>query len=260
MYAIDHWISKYFTWLVVLCGSAAVAVLLALAWVQASVWWILLTTVVSLLLIRLLIQGAPRRLTVKAVKELENTCDPYPLYEETEKLLTYALPKNYRRVYMINYGTALISIGDLRRAYDILHAINIEAPYVPAVQKYVYYHNLATVCTRLSLMEEAAGCFAYQQRLYASLSKQIQTAFASNVKSACALERYRVGDPLETMRLLASLPRGSRYEGVSNAMLYAKAALAVGETEKARENLDYVIAYGNRLGVVEEAKTLRASL
>lgn len=203
---------------------------------------------------------APNRLIRPTIAKRVNDCDPYPMLAEMETMLTYRLPKRTRAVCLIDYAVALQETGDHPRAYDVLRTVDIESLRMPPVGRFVYYNNLAGLCTRLNRVEEADYCYAQQRQLFGTLPKAVQTKMQMHMIGGAANERFRHGDYVETMRILETASHDTNVARVSDAMLYARAAVRVGEKEKACENLRYVVNYGGRLAIVEEAKAMLNAL
>lgn len=253
---MNRFLCKHYNVVRIVLSVVYTAVAFAVLLFDAGAGMLLGWSAVYVLVMIVVVGLAPNRLLAPSIKIRDEQCDPYPLLREAETLLTYRLPKKLRGVVLMDYCAALQDAGDVHRAYDILHTVNVEKINMPPLVRFVYYNNLASVCTIMELTAQANDCFAIQRQLYATFSSGQQAQMKDVMAAAAALERYRNRDPREAMRLLSLLTPRTRYAGVENAMVYALCALAVGETASAKENFEYVIAYGNRLAIVEKAKAL----
>ena len=73
------------------------------------------------------VEGCPGKIMNDATKKFLENCDPYPLLEETEFILS-ANPKDRTLlVTKINRAVALRGTGDYRSARDLLQTMEVEA-------------------------------------------------------------------------------------------------------------------------------------
>ncbi len=257
---MNRFICKHYNVLRWLLSTVYAVVTITVTAATRQYWLVWIFTALYLLLAIVGIGLAPNRMLKPVLAKCNETCDPYPMLEVMETLLTCRLPKKTRAVALVDYAVALQDTGDLHRAYDVMRTVDIQGLRLPPVSQFIYYNNMAGYCTRLNRIEEADGCYAHQRQLYETLPKAYKTKMNEFMLHAAALDRFRHGDSHEAMRILETVPHKTRAAKVSGAMLYARAAVRVGDREKARENLQYVVNYGGRFAVVEEAKAMLNAL
>ena len=196
------------------------------------------------------------------VKVLNDLCDPYPLLEELEFQLAYTKPGNFRQLLLTNYSAALSAIGQYDRMLEILESVNIDqyGGTQPAL-KAVYYANLACALIEKGSLTAAAVWLGKAEQLLTLIKKPDakmmvqQTILGSRATIALKREEYD-----QVIAILENIPAASRRAAVAKAMTSAELAIAMGQPDRARSQLNYVIFNGNRLAVVEKAKTLMATL
>lgn len=227
-------------------------------WWSMPLWAILLFDGFLLLVNYAFVSSCSLKLIQKALLKLENNCDPYPLLEETKKLLTYKNPKAAGQNLLINHCVALRCTGEYQKVYDTLSAINIDkyAGTLPFV-KCVYYNNLMDVCLLLEKNEQAELLYAKTTMLYADIkNRKQQKALAPNALCAKASDCFRRQDYAQTLRILGELKPANARMDVEIALLCAETYLKLGEPERAKAKLLYVIEHGNKLFCVAEARKL----
>lgn len=254
-----HWVAKHKRTAFVLFSVAFCLVYsLFFYWWSIPLWAILLFDGFLLLVNYAFVSSCSLKLVQKALQELDNSCDPYPLLEETEKLLSYKNAKTAEQNLLINHCVALRYTGEYQKVYDTLSAINIDkyAGTLPFV-KCVYYNNLMDICLLLEKNEQAELLYAKTTMLYADIkNKKQRKALEPNALCAKASDCFRRQDYAQTIQILSEMkPANARME-VGIALLCAEAYLKLGEPERAKAKLLYVIGHGNKLFCVTEARRL----
>lgn len=185
-------------------------------------------------------------------------CDPDEFYNITKELLTYRLSKAKRCIMLINYAVALSDKGEYEQALDILKSLDIYDRIKKApILGLVYYHNLASMYFSVKNMEQAKKNFQKSIEIYDNLARikfRQQYAQFSKIDRACV---YICDE--EYSKAVALLDDKQNYDMrfmVGKSYICAKAYLALGENEKAREKLNFVLVNGNRLHIVKLAKQL----
>lgn len=254
-----HWVAKHKLLAFVLLSVAMCAVYsLFFYWWSMPLWAILLFDGFLLLVNYAFVSSCPLKLVQKALLELNNNCDPYPLLEETEKLLSYKNAKTAEQNLLIDRCVALRDAGEYQKVYDTLSAINIDkyAGTLPAV-KYVYYNNLMDVCQLLEKTEQAELLYAKATMLYGDIkNKKQRKALEPTALCAQASDCFRRQDYARTVQILSEMKPANAKMDVDNTLLCAKAYLKLGEPERAKAKLLYVIGRGNKLYCVTEARRL----
>lgn len=194
----------------------------------------------------------------EAIDLFDNTCDPEPLLKETELQLSYGI-KN--PALTINRALAHRAMGEYEKNLELLKTVDgSRLSGMPIVQS-VYYNNLADAYDALGRYDAAEiwfeQCLKATERIKnVKLKEQAEKIVTlSSVKSYIRKQEY--DKALETMRCVRA---ENLRMTVTLAMNYGEAYAALGEYQKARENLQYVILNGGKCYVVEEAKKLMSTL
>ena len=226
-----------------------------------SPWWTLV--LLPFLLISFLQNAsASSALQQAAIKIMEDTCDPYPLLDETTIQLTYIKNTGLRAYLLLNHAAALIETGEPEKAYGVLSNLS-QVDLGPLPQSLlVFYHNLAYAelavtgdLSRVQVWYEQAvkmvdGIKKPEERVKA-------TAMAQMLYGEWQIAR---GEYVAALEAVNSVPNNSLRRQVDKAWAYARIAYAQGDIATAIRNLEYVIGYGNRLYVVQQAHALLAEV
>lgn len=197
----------------------------------------------------------------KAIKSLDDECDPYPLLDAAnELLLNSKLKKTYKEVFLINKAFALREIGEVDRCFEILYNLNIDQyPSMP-IHKLIYYINLSDTYMKLNKIVEAELLLnkAHQILRDAKLGKQKRVYF----ERICRFNHFQIDfvkgkyDGLEEFLLANSKEALSKRFLVSNNLATAELYIKENKSGQAKEHLQFVIENGNKLHNVEKAKNL----
>ena len=193
---------------------------------------------------------------------LEVGCDPYPLLEETEYMISKAkkgLP--YFQV-TINYSIALMATGQYKKALSVLQGLDFtKIPTLPHHNMFVYYNNLRTACAANKQWEQMGIYQSKAEASYACIKKQ-----AFKKKLSDPISHYQISQYIQEKKydeaeeaLSAFIPKRGR-EAVMTAMTRTGIHIGRGETEQAKEQLRYIIENGNKLYVVTEARQILETL
>ena len=188
--------------------------------------------------------------------------DPYPLLEESEYLLTKAKKGLPYFNNIINYSAGLIETGQAEKALAVLQATDFsKVPKTLPQNMFVYYNNLCAAYNANGQKDQASIYYSKALASYAmikneAVKKQMQTSLTIDT-----IEEYlRNEDYKEADKILSSFMPNPGRQTVDAEMLRAKVHIGLGETEKAKEHLEFVIKNGNKLYVVTEAKEMLAAL
>lgn len=253
-----HWVAKhqslsFLLFSIFFCTLCS----LFLFWLGAPVWVIQLLDVLLFLAIYRYTVICPLKLLRKARAELEDRCDPYPLLQEAETLLSYPHKKGMELSMLIDRGVALCMLGDHQAVYELLTAIDIDQYTQAPAAQFVYYNNLLGCCFDLEKYEQAEQLISKTMQLYADIEDEKQkhdlehAVYSIKVSEHMLRQEYTLA-----IEILNGMKPTSLRSEVDDALLCAKAYLALGETERAKEKLRFVAARGNKLYCVTEARQL----
>lgn len=263
MKRIHRWVAAHKRLAWVLYGiTVCVGYTILLSWLKAPLWAIILLNLLLLAIDYFWVQSCSIKLVRQAEKVLTEHGDPDLLLEETAWLLSHKPSEYFRQVLLIDRCVALRARGEYQKTYEILKSINIDkcAETLPPV-KVVYYNNLMDICALTDRIDEVNIWYEKMLLLYHDLKPKLQQQMNALVLSAQAMERYCAQDYAQTIQILESMPKQQeRKAAIADTLLYAQACIALGDTETAKEKLAWVIANGNKLYAVQEARELMATL
>lgn len=209
-----------------------------------------------------LILQSPQMLLKKPLQTLTRQCDPYPFLAEMCEQLSYPYNPIHKQMIQVNYAMALRQTGNYARSLEVLNSIPIDdESRTPPFLRYVYYNNLSDIYIQLKQYDEAE--FFYQRSLmvYAALKDgKVKQNFSRSFYSGKAESLFRRGEYSEAIAQLAQVPCNNLLDKVENAMLSAKCNMGLGNTEKAKEDLEFIICHGNKLYYVHEASSMLTKL
>ena len=192
----------------------------------------------------------------------DQQCDPYPLLDTLKQMLDRKQNPAQQQMTEINYALALRLIGETYQCADILEKVNIDRfPGTSPYSKFIYYNNLSDVLFLLGRELEAKIWQKKSMQIYNDLpANKMKQQFDHTVQLAEAEDLYRAGDYELAIRKAAWISCKSKRQLLDTALLAAKCHIALEETDKAREKLQYIADNGNKLHIVEEARQLLETL
>ena len=200
-----------------------------------------------------------------AIQLLNEQCDPFPLFEAVEQKLPSVKPSSRQQRFLINKAVALRHFGRFDDAFSILSGINIDkySATLPLI-KIVYYNNLADILI-------IKGDY-FQANIWYLKMLQMINDFKANEKQKKILNETSIlvqaelltagGNFAQAENLIGGLPEStlSNMQRISKHMLYAKLLVKQNRPDEAKQCLQYVIAYGNKLYAVLQAREMLNSL
>lgn len=258
MAKFHHWVARhqslsFLLFSVLFCGLCSFFLL----WLDAPIWLMQLLSVLLVVVIYYYTELCPHKLLRKARAELEDRCDPYPLLQESETLLSYPHKKGIELSLLIDRGVALSMLGEYQTVYELLTSIDIDQYTQSPSAQFVYYNNLLGCCMDLEKTAQAEQLIPKTMQLYAEIEDEKRKQRLEHAVWSLKVSEHMLRQeyPL-ALKILSGIKAGSLRSEVDDAMLCAKAYLALDETERAEEKLRFVIAHGNKLYLVTEARQL----
>ena len=200
----------------------------------------------------------------KAVKQLNEQCDPHPLLETVEQQLARVQSKAYRQSLQINKAAALSNLGWFDEAFSILSGINIDQYNgTRPITKIVYYNNMASAFINKGDYSQADICYSKMiQMMYSFKANEEQKKQLSWMSTLIRAELLIGGNHFaEAENLLCELSESMPIKDrIAKYMSYAKLMIKQNRPEEARPFLHYVIAYGNKLYAVVRAQEMLSRL
>ena len=208
----------------------------------------------------LFINTAPERLIRGPLQILEEQCDPYPILEETSFLMEVGGNDKLTQIARINYAMALRQVGEFEKVLSILENISREQlDSAPELNRLVYANNMADVLSNLDRFDEAEIWYERTMDIYRNLPEgKIKESCRKPMMLSEAESLYRTGNYTDALRKVSAIPCQTRRFLMDATLLAARCDLALNQPEKATEKLNYIIANGNKLYCVEQAKRMLA--
>ncbi len=205
---------------------------------------------------------SPNTVMMPALKELNDNCDPLPLWDVTQKLLMDKSSEAVTQLITINFAVALREMGEYEATYATLKAINIDkTPAIQPVQRAVYYNNLMDVCRLLERHEEADIWYERFLQIYGDVKNKKQRELLDcAVQSAKASKAYMAGEYEKARAILDQMRIPNKYAKVNTAMHYAEIAEAEGDSQEARKQYQFVVDNGNKRYCVQQAQAKLARI
>lgn len=205
---------------------------------------------------------SPMFLMNPKVKVLNRECDPLPLLEVTSFLLTCRLSPAHRMVTAMNQAVALRDTGAYEEALKVMKSIDLNKPRrIPAMAKFVYFHNLAEFLDNAGHREEADAIHARALEFWDTIPQRRKTPVLHNtIRFARASSFCRHGTFPQAVEILQDMECIDPRQQVERGMVLARCAIALGQYQRAREWLTYVITHGNRLHIADQARSMLKNL
>lgn len=222
-------------------------------------WWIVILIDLFMIFFScVFVDSSAVKLQQKPLKALSDHCDPYPLLQETAELLTCGFSGVTEQAIRINHCLALREIGQYQKSWELLSAMNIDrhAGTLPQV-KFVYYCNLCDVLTLMGRYPEAEVWYQKAIQIYQDMPEnKAKQSLREAVEGMAADAWYRRGDYGQARACISARQPETLNNRVDQALFYARCCIAMSEPEAARQSLEFVITYGNRLYAVAQARYL----
>lgn len=262
MSKIVRWVTRHYT---------LVNRMLTLLWVGLAVagvliwnWHMLLALLVYLagtVVSSLLLFNCGERLRREPIAIANQQCDPYPLLVEMRTQLGYSLPPMQMLMTEINYALALGHTGAYEEAYQRLNSINIDHPRISLSVRLVYYSNRADLCFMMGKYEETIRCHENAVQSFQNMKPgKAKEKLRHVVESNYGMYHFCKEAYDEALRAMEGVQPEHLSSRISNALTSARILLAMGEKEKAREQLQFVVDNGNQMYHVTEARNLLAEM
>lgn len=230
--------------------------------IDVSIWIVMLVAFIGIFLFVMTIESAAAAATKKEIEVMNDQCDSYPLLNKTAALLQHKHGASTTIMLNINYCIALEDIGRSQEAFDRLNQINIDTPeaaYIP--WKIAYYSALYDACKSLGKMDAAVIWFNKVVQNYNSMKDgKDKNRLTESIKLMHAeMELFNDNIP-QALALLRFVQPSCLRQQVCHSMIYAKIMLKTGQTDEARQALEFVVQNGNTLSYVPTAKQMLETL
>lgn len=262
MNSFARWVARNRTLAKVLFGTLLCVCYSSLVLLDVPLWIVVPIDLFVVLFVCLWVDASIIKLLQDPLKALDEGCDPYPLLQETAVQMGYGYRGVTDQANRINHALALRCAGQYQQAWEVLTAINIDrySGTLPAT-KYVYYNNLEDVLTLMGRYPEAEIWYQKAVQIYQDMPEnRMKRQLREAVEGAAASAWFRRGEYAKARECLNALHPQQLRSRVHHALLYAQCCIAEGNPEGARQPLEFVINWGNRLAAVQVAQELMNQL
>ena len=193
---------------------------------------------------------------------LMHRCDPYPYLEEAREQMDYAGNWNMKLSRIITLALALCEVGEYEQMGQLLLSVSPEmvAKAHPANQA-IYYSLLCNGYARQKKTAEMEMRHNQFLEAYQSVhNKKHKVWLEPRVISHYASYHFARQEYSQALQFLEKFPDQGLRDRVVRAYSLARIYATINETEKAMEQLEFVINNGNQLYIVTEAKALLAKI
>lgn len=258
MKGLDRWMAKHRKLAKWLFGALLVGCYSLLLVLGISLWAVILIDLFVLLVNSVHIDGSYGRLQKKPIQDLVENRDPYPLLQETTEQLSYGITGVMEQIVRINHGLALREVGQYQDALELLNSINIDryAGTVP-YNRFVYYENLCDILTLTGNYPEAEVWYQKAVQIYQDMPEnKLKQKLRPSVEAMAAEAWFRRGEYEKAIECANTQYPPEAINQINQAMLIARCYIALGQLEEARKPLEFVVAKGNRLHAVAQARAM----
>ena len=194
----------------------------------------------------------------KAIQQLKDSCDPYPLLEAATCLSKMSKSFRGRNMLRLNKSAALISLG---RAYEAISELNDSDIIIglPLEFKAVYYNNLGCAYIVIGQADKGERLIDKAVAIITDIkNEKIKHEFYYVAQMNYALIKYINNEFKEYEEIIGDIEKTGicLKNTIDISLLLAKIYIKTNRIAEVKEKLQYVIDKGNKLYAVDEAKEL----
>lgn len=200
----------------------------------------------------------------KAFDKLDRECDPYPLYVEVSDLLKLSVRnKNNVQLFLMYKHNALTHMGDFEKAYEALTEVDVSkmSKKFIASMSILHTYYMFSLCDKMGRESEANHWYEKLIDDYAAVRDPLTIGrVGRSVENAKLTDMFRRGEYETVLEMMEDSTTPTKLSEIIRAMRYAKCYIGLGDTENAREQLEFVIENGNKLYYVKQAEEMMETL
>ncbi len=194
----------------------------------------------------------------KAFDKLDRECDPYPLFEETTALLkSMAHNKNNTQLFLMYQHNALTHMGEFEKAYHVMKAVDVSkmSKKFVASMSLLHTYYMFSLCEKMGRNDEADEWYDKLMDDYSAVRDPLTIGrVGKSIDNAKLIDLCRKGEYEEVLDLMEDSSTPTKLSEIIRAMRYARVYIGLGDTEAAKEQLEYVIENGGKLYYVQQAE------
>lgn len=194
------------------------------------------------------------RLLKPAADVLLERCDPYPYQEELRTHLGYWNGLQLDILLRVDFAMTLHHTGATETALNVMKNIPMNNKGANPVIQAIYYNNLAAFLTHTGDCAGAEAAWEQFRKLaWGKAKKAMEKHYAATLVLAEAQHLYRIGEVPAALDKAAAAPEKTAMDRVCHAWFRAQCYSMLDNHDEARRELNYVIANGNKLSLVNDA-------
>ena len=227
--------------------------------------WIIVYIAIFIVLFLLNDKYVKSRMNVEVDKAFflrREKCDPYPLYDIASYLVDHKILGWNLHVQMImNKCVALNGMGRYAESLEILKSItDKDLNAITHLAKATYYNNMMSTYIYLNDVENAELWLANTNLEFDNLRNSKKRILENTLKMNTAEICIRKGEYDRVRELLGEIKPDHLASELNFRLLRAKYNIHAEKSDIAKSDLEYIVAKGNKLHIVEVAKNLLSEL
>lgn len=251
-----RWIEKHHKF-VRACLALILGVGLGILRIKTDMSWILLIGLLlwGSILVSVVSTYPLMRFQRRALKILTEQCDPFPLLKEMQDQVSHGYAQPLDTVLRIDLAVALFNCGSEQTALDVMRLIPVETTKkLSPIHKALYYYNLAFFRMETGDFEGSEEAYRrFGEIAVGKVRKAFMKKYPEIFEMSEAEHLYRMGDYAAALEKARRIRHKSASAKVGGALFCARCAIALGDRNAARQDLNFVIENGNRLSEVDKA-------
>lgn len=227
--------------------------------------WIIVYIAVFIVLFLLNDKYVKSRMNVEVDKAFflrREKCDPYPLYDIASYLVDHKILGWNLHVQMImNKCVALNGMGRYAESLEILKSItDKDLNAITHLAKATYYNNMMSTYIYLNDVENAELWLANTNLEFDNLRNSKKLKLENALKMNTAEIYLLKGNYNRVGEIIGDIKPQHLASDLEFRLLRAKYNIHMDKLSEARSDLEYIVAKGNKLYIVEKAKNLLAEI
>lgn len=194
----------------------------------------------------------------KPTEILVNECDPYPFLEEHQRQRDYPGNSFLKHQRIVSEAMGLREIGEFTQACALLESARNEIVLrAHPINQVIYCSEMAYLSFKQMNLEEMEAWHRELMETYSKIKREKYRKYLAPVMTSHAVTyHFARKEYQQYLQALETVSVTTLRNRVVRSMSLANYHASIGETEKAKEFLKFVIDNGNRLHLVAEAKVL----
>ena len=203
--------------------------------------------------------AAPHEIN-KAIKKLNRKCDPVPLYDISVFIAECEKNESHMLLLLLNKCAALNSMGRYGESLEALSTLTDKMQTMTPRDKLTYCINMVDTHVKLGNTEEAETWLGKTLEIYNAQTDILKEKFTTSLDMNTAEFSLLKGDYDRVGELISKIHMPDVRGDLEFRLLRAKYNIYTNNPMDAKPDLEYIVAKGNKLCIVEEAKKLLSEI